>query len=552
MCGIFCYFHKLDDPVPPSEVVSSFLSIEHRGPDNSCIEEYIVGNYKVILGFHRLAIVDNSPDSNQPITFKRNLEDLVLICNGEIYNYKAVIDTFKFDVNTKSDCEVILHLYSLFTSICTITDIIDNITKCLDGVYSFVLLDKMRGLIFSTRDFPIGVRPLFYIKNGFSSELKALQRLKTSQEYVKQTDPRYFHVVDLLSKETASMDIMRKIPPRMEIFKNPREEMNIFYILEESVFKRLHADRPLGCLLSGGLDSSIIACMVQKNLQIKIPTFCISMEGSDSLDAKYAERLARDKGMDHHSVTFTFEQGINILPDVIKQLETYDTTTIRASVPMYLLASHIKKNTNIKVIFSGEGADELFGGYLYFHSAPDKTAFLKETRRLQSELYMFDGLRADRCISAFGLELRVPFLDQRMVSYVNSTPDAVYPERGENESGMKVIEKKMLREAAKGLVPSYILSRQKDAFSDAVGESWVSKLSEYTSSMVNDADFDFRHTRYPYNTPKTKEEYFYRVVYDSYYPGVDQDKVIPHYWMPKWSDPLLVDPSARKLTHYSD
>jgi len=523
--------------VTPVSLVNSFLSIVNRGPDNSIIEEYTVGDYVIVIGFHRLSIIDLSTLSDQPLKLTSTTDDLLLICNGEIYNYREIIDYYNFKTETKSDCEVILHLYSHFSKIETnVNNIIDRVVYSLDGVYAFVLLDKRNSLMFSTRDYPIGVRPLFYIKNGFASEMKALIDLKEKDEYVKPSEPTQIHIVNF-NREDAVRTIIKKIPPKIDIILN-RSGNNLFYILNEAVIKRLHTDRPIGCLLSGGLDSTIISYLVKKNrLGASIPTFCVYMEGANSPDKDVAEMVARDLKSDHHSVSFTFETGVETLTEVIRCLETYDTTTIRASVPMFLLARHIRKETRVKVVFSGEGADEVFGGYHYFKDAPNKEEFVKETKRLQSELYMFDALRADRCVSSCGLELRVPFLDRMVLKYIKMFPEILY--------NKEKIEKYPLRDCMKGLIPNYVLNRKKDAFSDSVGRDWVTRLKEYADSIVCDSDFNAKKERYPFNTPKTKEEYLYRTIFEQFYPGKDQDKLIPHYWMPRWQDALVNDPSAR-------
>jgi len=326
-------------------------------------------------------------------------------------------------------------------------------------------------------------------------------------------------------------------------------EENVRELLTAAVKKRMMGVRRIGCLLSGGLDSSLIASLVCKlskewNLDYKIQTFAIGMPGSPDLIA--AKKVAKHLGTDHHEVSFTPEEGINALVDVIKHNESYDITTTRASVGMYLLAQYISTKTDNIIIFSGEGADEVAQGYIYFHKAPSPAAADAESRRLLTDLYMYDNLRADRTTAAHGLELRVPFLDHQFTSYYLSLPaESRIPKEG--------VEKHLLRSAftGTGLIPDDILWRPKEAFSDGVSsqkKSWFTYLQEYIDQQVTQEELMDASRSYPFNTPATKEGYFYRKVFETYYPN--QAHLIQYIWMPKWIG--AVDPSARTLNHYRD
>jgi len=342
----------------------------------------------------------------------------------------------------------------------------------------------------------------------------------------------------------ALYDNVEKLFPGFEIetVKN-----NLRILFDNAIKKRLMTDRRIGCLLSGGLDSSLVAATLLKQLkeahvQYPLQTFAIGME--DSTDLLAARKVANHIGSEHHEVLFNSEEGIQVLDEVIFSLETYDITTVRASVGMYLVSKYIRKNTDSVVIFSGEGSDELTQGYIYFHKAPSPEKAEEESERLLKELYLFDVLRADRTTAAHGLELRVPFLDHRFSSYYLSLPpDMRIPKNG--------IEKHLLRETFEdsNLIPKDILWRPKEAFSDgitSVKNSWFRILQEYIEHQVDDAMMAAAAQKFPFNTPKTKEGYYYRQIFERHYPG--RADWLTHYWMPRWIN--ATDPSARTLAHY--
>lgn len=526
MCGIFGIIGEEYILNNLSQIQDALSLIVHRGPDSTAME--VIGNDNVLFGFHRLAIMDPSNNGNQPL----NLNGYNLICNGEIYNYKKIIEEEGFEVKTGSDCEVILHLYKKYG--------IDATIRRLDGVFAFALYDSHKKLLYLGRD-PIGVRPLFYVISdgniGFCSEIKSLQSLYNNEE-IKIFQPGTYMEID----ENKNAEITRYYDyDYSKIINNTEEEVmkNIKILFAKSVNKRLMSDRPLGCLVSGGLDSSLVASIASHLGNDKLETFSIGI--ADSPDLRYADKVSNYLGTKHHKIEMDIEDFINVVPDVIRSIESYDITTVRASVPNYLLAQYINRETNIKVILSGEGADEILGGYLYFHNAPDRESFQNETERRVKLLHQYDVLRSDRATAAHGLEVRVPFLDKEFINYILSL-DSKY-KVNYDEYGMR-IEKYILRKSFEGnYLPDDILWRQKDAFSDAVGYNWVTSIKEHANNEISDEEFANRDELYPHNTPDTKEAYYYRKIFEEYYPG--RANLISEIWRPLWSD--TNEPSATQL-----
>jgi asparagine synthase (glutamine-hydrolysing) len=478
MCGIFA-----GEKPPPTNV------LQHRGPDD--FSNVLVKNMNLM--FWRLAINGIGDIGTQPFEH----DGKFLIANAEIYNHVELGGD-----PAHSDCEVILPLvkkHGLFRA-----------CELMSGDFAFVYTDGEK--LWAARD-QVGVRPLFYCKTlgggiSFASEIKALMHLGGLIEIFPPGTLYDPHLNRFIHWAPNYWDCPRK-DGDVEFVKS-----HIAYLLEESVRKRVEtSDRPIGFFLSGGLDSSIIAALGKKFLG-KIKTFSIGLEGSPDLLA--ARTMADFLGSDHTEVKFTTEQGINAIRDVIYHLETYDTTTVRASIPMFLLSKYIKENTDIRVVLSGEGSDELFGGYLYFHGAPSVDAFLTETTRLVRDVHMFDVLRADRTTAAHGLELRVPFFDRDFLDYVMDgfDPDLKRPKGS--------WEKYLLREAFENILPHEICWRQKNGMSDAVGYEWVDALKKYGEDK--------------YITIFTK--YFGKNIH-----------LCPYTWMPKWSN--ATDPSARFLPQFS-
>ncbi|XP_036070113.1 asparagine synthetase [glutamine-hydrolyzing] [Oryzias melastigma] len=555
MCGIWALFGS-DECL--SVQCTCAMKIAHRGPDAFRFEN-VNGFTNCCFGFHRLAIVDQLYGM-QPLRIKK-FPYLWLCYNGEIYNHHTLQKTFDFDFQTKVDGEVLLHLYDRFG--------IKKMASLLDGVFAFILLDTANRKVHLGRD-TYGVRPLFKLltDDGFlavCSEAKGLTNISHSMSTEVKIEPflpGHIEVFDLkLSGKVQSVQMepfhcCTQEPahalhdPLQTLAAGLDEETvksNIRSLLENGVRKRLMAHRRIGCLLSGGLDSSLIAALLLKlakeeKLPYKIQTFSIGSE--DSPDILAARKVAAHIGSEHHEVNFTAEEGIRAVDEVIFHLETYDITTIRASVGMYLVSKYIREKTDSVVIFSGEGSDELTQGYIYFHKAPSAAAAAKDSVRLLKELYLFDVLRADRTTAAHGLELRVPFLDHRFTAYYLSLPENMrVPKDG--------VEKHLLRDSFKGLnlIPEEILWRRKEAFSDgmmSVKKSWYTCLQEHLDSIVNDDQMEKASKTFPHNPPTTKEAYYFRQVFEKLYPGRAQ--WLSHYWMPRWIE--AADPSARTLSIY--
>ncbi|XP_056438839.1 asparagine synthetase [glutamine-hydrolyzing]-like [Gadus chalcogrammus] len=557
MCGIWALFGS-DECL--SVQCTSAMKISHRGPDAFRFEN-VNGFNNCCFGFHRLAIVDQL-HGMQPLRVKK-FPYLWLCYNGEIYNFQALGKKFGFDYQTEMDGEVLLHLYQRFG--------VQKMASLLDGVFAFVLLDTANRKVFLGRD-TYGVRPMFKLStdNGFmavSSEAKGLTDLShampTNAKIIPFL-PGHFETFDL--KTTGKVELLERSSGRFHCctqepahslydsaevvsgFDEETVKRNIRVLFESAVRKRLMAQRRIGCLLSGGLDSSLVAATLVKlakeeKLPYPIQTFAIGAE--DSPDAMAARKVAAHIGSEHHEISFTAEEGIRVVEDVILHLETYDITTVRASIGMYLVSKYIREKSESVVVFSGEGSDELTQGYIYFHKAPNPKAAAEESVRLLEELYLFDNLRADRTTSAHGLELRVPFLDHRFTSYFLSLPEEMRtPKNG--------VEKHLLRDSFKGLglIPDEILWRRKEAFSDgmtSVKKSLYTSLQEHMEGQVNDAQLEKAHKTFAHNPPKTKEAYYYRQVFEKHFPGRGQ--WLPHYWMPRWIK--ATDPSARTLAIYT-
>ena len=537
MCGIFAYLskQKISDESKIDITKIAMLS-KIRGPDNTVtrmVDEY---NYLV---FHRLCINDLSEAGNQPLNHPDDV-GLTLICNGEIYNYNELIQQNNFSLSSSSDCEVILHMYKKYG--------IEHTVKNLDGVFAFVLIDNHTNKIFMARD-PLGVRAMYMgfdkdtegniMATVVSSELKSVKGLANDIEQFKPgcyyelnegVYHRYYFYKYSISEATDEVEILQNIRTK----------------LEKAVKKRLLSDRPIGCLLSGGLDSSLITALVAGHYpRGHLKTFSVGMEGS--VDLKYAKMVADHLGTDHHEVIFTEQQMLDGIRDVIKQIETYDTTTIRASTPMFLLSKYIKENTNATVIFSGEGSDEASGSYMYFKNAPNEEEFQDECIRLMKDLCYYDNLRCDKSTAGAGLEVRVPFLDKEFLNYYMSIPPTMKMPNTHN------IEKYLLRKAfdEDNILPKEVLWRVKEAMSDGVSSQkrgWFEIIQEKVNAEMTDMEFEEIRAKYTWNPPQLKESAYFREIFNEFYSGFE--KTIPYYWLPKWSGDV-VDPSARVLECYN-
>ena len=545
MCGIIALFGKERENQDFAKNRENFLRlskrIRHRGPDWNGIYENI--DEFILIGHERLSIV--SPESgSQPII--SNDENRVLSVNGEIYNHTQIYSDIlhnKYKCVTKSDCEVILHLYPEYGA---------KLVKMLDGIFSFVFYDKSVNKVLIARD-PIGIIPLYYGKTKygeymFASECKCLI---DDCEQIELFPPGHYLELDLTFRYPEKLEFTRYYNPNFTCF-NQIDDIernvvlsNIRNSLIQSVDKRLMADVPFGVLLSGGLDSSLIASITSRLLKNretnvwgnKLHSFSIGLPNAPDLIA--ARQVAEFLGTIHHEFHFTEQDGIDAIRDLIWHLETYDVTTIRASTPMYLLSRKIK-SLGIKMVLSGEGADEVFGGYLYFHHAPNNDEFHKECVSRVSNLHHFDCLRANKSTMAWGVEARVPFLDQ---SFLNEVMN-IHPELKCHNG----IEKWCLREAFNTgeedrYLPDSVLWRQKEQFSDGVGYSWIDSLKEFTETNISDEVL--KQMQNKDSTIKSKEAAWYRQIYDELFP----ESVPIKRWIPRtdW-DNVGYDPSGRAQT----
>ena len=496
-----------------------------RGPDDS----RIIDTGKGLLGFHRLSIMGLTPDGMQPF----ELDGSYVVCNGEIYGYEKIKEELskKYKFKSGSDCEILLPMYREYGT---------GMFAMLDAEFAIIIFDGKTGKYIAARD-PIGIRPLFYgyDKKGvilFASEAKNLVEMC---DRVMPFPPGHFYIDGKFVQYCDIADVK-------EICRDSLETVceKIHDKLIAGVEKRLVADAKVGFLLSGGLDSSLVCAIAAKKSDKPIKTFAIGMS-EDAIDLKYAKQVADYIGSDHTEVIMTKEQVLSELDKVVSILGTYDITTIRASMGMYLLCKWIHENTDIRVLLTGEISDELFG-YKYTDFAPSPEEFQKESQKRVRELYMYDVLRADRCISVNSLEARVPFGDLDFVKYVMS----VDPAKKMNVYGKG---KYLLRHAFEGdYLPHDILYREKAAFSDAVGHSMVDYLKEYANSYYTDSEFEEIKKKYTHAVPFTKESLLYREIFEKYYPG--QSDMVVDFWMPNksWKGCDVNDPSARVLSNYGD
>ena len=516
MCGIIGILNIKSKPESlRTKALTMSGKIRHRGPDWSGI---YVGK-SAILAHERLSIVDPQSGS-QPLKNKEQTH--VLSVNGEIYNHRDIRAQYadKYDFLTGSDCEVILALYKEKGI---------NFLDDLNGIFSFVLYDAEKDEFLIARD-PIGVIPLYIGKDSdgtiyVSSELKALEG--NCESYEPFLPGHYFW-----SKEGEMKRWYKRDWVDYENVKGSTLDVDdVKNALERAVQRQLMSDVPYGVLLSGGLDSSVISAIAKKFASKRIETdgtqdawwprlhsFAVGLKGAPDLIA--ARKVAEHIGTVHHEINYTIQEGLDAIRDVIYYIETYDVTTVRASTPMYLLARVIK-SMGIKMVLSGEGADEVFGGYLYFHKAPDAKSFHDETVRKLKKLYMYDCLRANKSLRAWGVEGRVPFLDKEFLD-VAMRVDA---EKKMSKDGK--IEKWIVRKAFEDLLPESVAWRQKEQFSDGVGYSWIDTLKKITSEAVTDEQMAHAKERFPINPPMNKEEYYYRTIFEEHFPSESAAKSVP-------------------------
>ena len=548
MCGIVCALDiKQKVEILRPKVLEMSKKVRHRGPDWSGIH---CGD-NVLLAHERLAIVD--PQSgNQPIYSSDN--QLILAANGEIYNHRNLKDklNINYDFQTNSDCEIILALYKEKGI---------NFLDDLNGIFAFVIYDEVNDVYLVARDH-MGIIPLYIGWDKFgtfyvASELKALEGICNKIEifppghYMSSNDSK---PVKWYKRDWMEFSSVSKNETNFEELQNA---------LEQAVHRQLMSDVPYGVLLSGGLDSSITSALAKKYSKNRVESddkkaawypqlhsFAVGLVGSP--DLKAAKLVADHIGSIHHEVTFTIQEGLDAIKDVIFHLETYDVTTVRASTPMYLMARVIK-SMGIKMVLSGEGADEIFGGYLYFHKAPNPKEFHKETVRKLEKLYQYDCLRANKSLAAWGIEGRVPFLDKEFMDVamrINPKDKMITKER---------MEKWVLRKSFENYLPQSVAWRQKEQFSDGVGYDWIDKLKELVEIEVSDNMFENAKFTFPFQTPMSKEEYYYRSIFESHFPSETAAKTVPSVPSVACSTPIALewdksfknmnDPSGRSVSN---
>jgi len=552
MCGIWGVISIRD--ITKEQIKSwyrLFDSVKPRGPDKSTVTH--IG--KVVYGFHRLAIHDLTPLGDQPFIFYKFNKVYILQANGEIYNYKELAEKYDLvkDLKSDSDCEIIAHLYFKFKSM-------EAVAKELRGEFAFALTEITDGCYktYLCRD-PIGVRPLFYSfdKDGgnifFASTLSGV--IDSSVDEGKVFPPgSILEITEHLHKfkqyYSYNYNSLTNTGTNLQMTKPMTMDWEITSRLINAVKVRLDSDRPIGALLSGGLDSSLVCAIASKLLGCTgLKTFSIGM--SKGTDLEYAKKVSEHLNTSHTEVFFTPQEGLDAIDQVLQVTETWDITTIRASVGQLLLGRYISSNTDIKVILNGDGADEVEMGYLYFYLAPNAREAQEESVKLVKEIHRFDGLRVDRCISSHGLEARLPFLDQDFVDYyMKIDPELKIPTKTR-------MEKQLIRDAfAKlypGILPQEVLYRKKEAFSDGVSskeKSWFELITEWIDVQVPDKEFEMRDMNL-YSTCKSKESYYYRKRFNELFNKTVllSNGVIPHYWLPNWVE-TNGEPSARVLQVY--
>ena len=548
MCGIVCALDlKQSSDLLRSQVLEMSKKVRHRGPDWNGIH----CGKNVLLAHERLAIVDPA-SGNQPIY--SDDKNLILAANGEIYNHQQLRAQLSSDYafQTNSDCEIILALYKEKG-----VNFIDD----LNGIFGFVLYDEQNDEYLIARDH-MGIIPLYmgWDKHGtfyISSELKALEGICNKIEifppghFMSSTDNQ---LVKWYDRDWMNFDSVKDNKTNLEDLQTA---------LENAVHRQLMSDVPYGVLLSGGLDSSITSALAKKYSKNRVESndvksawypqlhsFAVGLKGSPDLIA--AQKVADHIDSIHHEITFTVQEGLDAIKDVIYHLETYDVTTIRASTPMYLMARVIK-SMGIKMVLSGEGADEIFGGYLYFHKAPDSKEFHEETVRKLDKLYQYDCLRANKSLAAWGIEGRVPFLDKEFIDVamrINPKDKMINSEK---------MEKWVLRKSFEHYLPESVAWRQKEQFSDGVGYDWIDSLKDLVNEKVTDDMFKNAKFTFPFQTPMSKEEYYYRSIFEEHYPSETSATTVPSVPSVACSTPIalewdktfknLNDPSGRSVSN---
>ena len=560
MCGIWTFIKLMKHDIDLTKLFQDFWNIKMRGPDNSYFE-----NYKnVWVGFHRLAIMDTSFASNQPFVFQEKERTVVFICNGEIYNFRELIEKYDLPILTNSDCMTIPELYLKFTKENRLEEFYKLFESTIKGEFSFILFEfdrlKNLSLIIAGRD-QIGIRPLYYHDiNANSNNMIFCSEIKGTNSFegeIKEFPPgslikfTFDNFGQYKKKDRINFETVYNNVPLVLSQNNYLAQVKDSVI--NSIKRRLDADRPLAFLLSGGVDSSLVAGISSKLLGYPIRTFCCGMnEGTDLI---YARKVAKHIGSHHTEVFFTPEEGLEAIKDVIWTTETWDTTTIRASVGQYIVSKYIGNNTDAKVVLVGEGPDEICSSYLFNWYGPNDSSQAIHNTAVEyvKNIHYYDSRRGDRCISRWGLEGRVPLLDPEFINaYWNIPSNQRHPK-------YMNMEKWWLRKAFENtnIIPDEVLWRKKEAFSDGVSgkeKSWFEIIQEHVEDKVTDEELTNASIEFPHCPPKTKEAYYYRKVFCELF-GKHRQTVLPNYWQPKWlADGTevkdYVDPSARTLTIY--
>jgi asparagine synthase (glutamine-hydrolysing) len=552
MCGIWLLLSTQNNNFSLEDYQKNFNNIVGRGPDNSILKKINNDNH-IILGFHRLSI-NGIQLGNQPFEIETRYFKYYLICNGEIYNYSKLANEFDIELITNSDCEIILPLYIKLG--------INRLVNLLDGVFAFTLVEINKEnnniQMYCARD-RIGVRPLFYgvstntqgvLMDNYiylCSEMKGINNL-SEQVYV-------FPPGNIMSCRINKNKVDYKfenyynfnyIERHLEDSENDMLSLIRIYF-EKSIKKRLMSDRPIGSLLSGGLDSSLVSALVSRMIRKKIKTFSICMPGGT--DKHYSDMVSKYIKSDHYNIELSKEDFLNSIEETIWAIESYDITTVRASVGQFLVSKFISEETDIKVVMSGDGSDEVCSGYLYNYKAPTLKELHDEAQLRLKEIHLYDSLRADRATSYHGLELRVPFLDFEFVDmYMKINEKLRIPTK-------ERMEKYLLRKAfeSENLLPKEVLWRKKEAFSDGVSskeESWHNTIKKYISTKITDEEFNINKHKFTHCKPETKEAYYYRKIFCEKF-GDHNSNVIPKFWLPNWSEGIK-EPSARALDLYEN
>ena len=569
MCGIWGYFttknHSSKEFV---KIMEAFYNVKPRGPDNSSLQminEFV----NCFIGFHRLSIMDTDNKANQPFKIFESKEKTIFVtCNGEIYNYKDIIEQEQFQPDSESDCEVIVLLYKKYG--------IEKVKELIDGEFAVSIIEIERNkqiAVHLIRDH-IGIRPLYYAFDeqsqsfAYASDLKGLTSDSGDADRARQIVPNTQHVKPghhvsftwrfngddaPVSSELKDELYYTYNKTQTTIFDVEEAKKKINISFRKAVIDRLMTHRPLGSLLSGGLDSSLVAAIAAQAYNKegrRLRTFSVGMPGAT--DREFAEMVAKHIDSDHTHVEFSEAEFLEAIDMTVRIIGSFDITTIRASVGLVLISKWISENTDIKVLMTGEGSDELNSGYMYFHNAPSPEDNHQENLRLLNELYIFDLLRGDRSIADFGLEARIPFLDRGFMQTILSIDPKLRLPTLNKKIGHR-IEKWLLRSAFEedDLLPERVLWRKKEAFSDGVsGEkrSWFEVIQEHAQTLYSDEEFEKRKAEYKHLEPNNKETLYFRDIFEKHY-GKNIDQILNHYWLPKWSGDIK-EPSARVLNAY--